>query len=129
MKAISFYLETEKILNQNCDISVENRQTKFQDLKSCVCVLTHTKFQKVEFTLSVFHRNITILTSNSFPCQNRKLWLLIDILITYKYFLILVAELAKIKFLKSRKKTTLSNVLNFAPLHGLSVHVSTFSPI
>ena len=47
--------------NQNCDISVKNRQTKSYDFKSCV--LTHTKFQKVEFYLSVFHRNITNLIS------------------------------------------------------------------
>ena len=35
---------------------------------------------------------------------------------SFKYFLILAAELAKIKFLKSRKKPTLSDVLNFASL-------------
>ena len=66
--------------------------------------------------MSVFHRNITNMFSNFFPCQNRNLWLSIDILITYKYFLILAAELAKIKFLKSRKKPSLSDVLNFASL-------------
>jgi hypothetical protein len=44
---------------------------------------------------------------------------LIDILITYEYFAILAAELAKIKFLQSRKKPTLSDVLNFASLYPL----------
>ena len=46
-KAISFYFGTRKNRNQNCDISVENRQTSFQDFKSCVC--SHTKFQKLHF--------------------------------------------------------------------------------
>ena len=32
-------------------------------------------------------------------------------------FLILAAEPAKIKFLKSRKKTIMSNILNFASLY------------
>ena len=34
----------------------------------------------------------------------------------YKYFLILAGELAKIKFLKSKKQPTLSDVFNFASL-------------
>ena len=80
-----------------------------------MCVLTHTKFQQVEFCLPVFHRNITILNLNFFSYQNRNSWLAINILITYKYFLIFAAKLAKI-FLKLRKKSTLSNVLNFTSL-------------
>ena len=83
-KAISFYSGTGKNRNQIYDISVENRQTKFNLLR--VCVLTHTRFEILEFSLSVFYRNITILISKFFSCQNKNLWLLIDILITNKFF-------------------------------------------
>ena len=82
-----------------------------------LCVLTHTKFQKVEFCLSVFHRNITnLILIFFFHAKIETYSFHLIYLITYKYFLILAAELAKIKFLKSRKKPTLSDVLNFASL-------------
>ena len=49
----------------------------------------------------------------------------IDILITNKYFLIFAGELAKIKFLKSRKKPTLSDVLKFTSLNVPNWNISS----
>ena len=86
-------------------------------ISNLVCVNTH-KISKSWIFLSVFHRNISILISNICPCQNRNLWLSNDILITYEYFLILAAGLAKIKFSKSTEKLTLRNVLNFTSLYS-----------
>ena len=106
----------KKFWNQNCDISMENKQTKFHDFKSCVCQHTEN-FKKLNFVCLFSWKISQFWFQIFFPCQNRNLWLSIDILITYKYFFILAAELAKIKFLKSKKKPTLSDVLNFASLY------------
>ena len=95
----------EKIWNQICDISVENRQTKF-NFWNFVYVNTHTRFEILEFSLSVFYRNITILISNFFLCQNRNLWLLIDILITYiNIFWFSLPRTCKNKISKIKEKT------------------------
>ena len=115
-KAASFYFGTEKNLKSELWYFCGKQTNKIQ-IFEILCVLTHARFEILEFSLSVFHRNITILISNFFQFQNRNLLRSIDILITYKYFLILAAELVNIKFLKSRKKPTLSDVLDFASLY------------
>ena len=44
------------------------KQTNKIQLFEILCVLTHTRFEILEFCLFLFYRNITILISNFFPC-------------------------------------------------------------
>ena len=82
-----------------------------------MCVLTHTKFQKVEFCLSIFHRNITNLISIFSRARIETYGFRLIYESSINIFLILAAEPAEIKFLKSREKPTLSDVLNFASIY------------
>ena len=85
-------------------------------ISNFVCVNIH-KISKSWILFVCFPQKYYNSDFKFFPCQNKKLIAFDDILITYKYVLILAAEFAKIKFLKSRKKPTLSDVLDFASLN------------
>ena len=65
-KALIFYFDMKKILNQNFQNFVENRQSNIRVFKFSVCLHTHSNFQNMKFRLSVFHKILKFLVQNFF---------------------------------------------------------------